>query len=154
MAKAGRGADQYMLRLPGGLRDRIKAYSEARGTSINSEIIRILEREFPEPWSVEQRMDDLLRMLSVLNAAEADEVDRFTNEVEETLRGIIGGRVDGLTDEQRERVLRAYERYSEQQAHDAAATDPEMQPDERAVFDLIGTTWKFAPRAAKDGDNK
>ena len=49
MAKAGRGDDQYMLRMPEGLRDRIKAHCLERGTSINSEIVRVLEHEFPEP---------------------------------------------------------------------------------------------------------
>lgn len=43
MAKAGRGADQFPLRLPEGLRDRIKRHAEENGRSMNSEIISLLE---------------------------------------------------------------------------------------------------------------
>jgi plasmid stability protein len=41
-----------MLRLPDGLRDRIKASADAQGRSMNAEIVLVLEREFPDPWSV------------------------------------------------------------------------------------------------------
>lgn len=40
---------QYMLRMPEDLRDRIKAASERNGRSMNVEIVRLLEREFPKP---------------------------------------------------------------------------------------------------------
>jgi hypothetical protein len=40
--------DQYPLRLPDGLRDRIKAAAERNGRSMNTEIIRVLENMFPE----------------------------------------------------------------------------------------------------------
>lgn len=46
MAKAGRGDDQYMVRFPKGLRDRVKASAEANGRSMNSEIIARLEESF------------------------------------------------------------------------------------------------------------
>lgn len=37
--KTARGDDQYMLRLPAGMRDEIKASAEANGRSMNAEII-------------------------------------------------------------------------------------------------------------------
>ena len=43
MAKAGRGDDQYMIRFPAGLRERVKAAADANGRSMNSEIISVLE---------------------------------------------------------------------------------------------------------------
>ncbi len=42
-------SDKFMLRLPDGLRDRIKAFAESRGRSMNAEIVRVLERAFPAP---------------------------------------------------------------------------------------------------------
>lgn len=47
--------DQYMLRLPDGLRDRIKAAAATiPGQSMNGMIVAVLEREFPEPrWDAE-----------------------------------------------------------------------------------------------------
>ncbi|WP_025593113.1 Arc family DNA-binding protein [Agrobacterium tumefaciens] len=37
--KTARGDDQYMLRLPAGMRDEIKASADANGRSINAEIV-------------------------------------------------------------------------------------------------------------------
>ena len=39
----GRGADQVSLRLPPGLRDRVKAVADQNGRSMNAEIIELLE---------------------------------------------------------------------------------------------------------------
>ena len=49
MAKTGRGSEAFMLRLPDGLRDRIRAAAEAEGRSMNAEIVAALEARFPEP---------------------------------------------------------------------------------------------------------
>lgn len=45
MGKAGRGADQFVLRLPDGMRDRIKAEAEKSGRSMNAEIVARLDAE-------------------------------------------------------------------------------------------------------------
>ncbi|MFC3057869.1 Arc family DNA-binding protein [Paenirhodobacter populi] len=42
-------SDKFMLRLPDGMRDRIKAASEANNRSMNAEIVAILEEKFPPP---------------------------------------------------------------------------------------------------------
>lgn len=43
---------QYMLRLPEGLRDRIKAAADRQGRTMNAEIVRVLERDYPAPSDV------------------------------------------------------------------------------------------------------
>ena len=43
-----RGSDQFVLRLPDGMRDRIKAAAGANFRSMNSELIAQLERLYPE----------------------------------------------------------------------------------------------------------
>lgn len=45
--KPGRGADQFQLRLPEGMRDRIKAAADRNGRSMNTEIVVALEEHFP-----------------------------------------------------------------------------------------------------------
>lgn len=45
-------AERFQIRLPAGLRDRIKSYAEQHGRSMNTEIVRVLEHEFPDPFSV------------------------------------------------------------------------------------------------------
>ena len=48
MALVGRGSDQFILRLPDGLRDRIKAAASKNYRSMNSELIAQIERLYPE----------------------------------------------------------------------------------------------------------
>lgn len=48
-----RGVDQFNLRLPDGLRDRIKAHAGANMRSMNSELILVLERAFPAPTAAD-----------------------------------------------------------------------------------------------------
>lgn len=43
MAKAGRGSEQFVLRLPDGMRDRVKQLADEHGRSMNSEIVSALE---------------------------------------------------------------------------------------------------------------
>jgi predicted DNA-binding protein len=52
MTKANRDSDKFMLRMPDGLRDRIKTASEHSGRSMNSEIVSALEGVYPEPADV------------------------------------------------------------------------------------------------------
>ncbi|GHG37775.1 Arc family DNA-binding protein [Paracoccus aerius] len=44
--------DQFVVRLPDGMRDRIKAAAEANNRSMNAEIVATLEEKYPpvDPW--------------------------------------------------------------------------------------------------------
>jgi len=44
--RPGRGADVFQIRLPDGMRDRIKGAAAANGRSMNAEIISRLEESF------------------------------------------------------------------------------------------------------------
>lgn len=44
--------DKFIIRLPNGLRERIKAKADESGRSMNAEIVQVLEREYPEPADV------------------------------------------------------------------------------------------------------
>lgn len=48
MSKApSRSQDQFIVRLPEGMRDRIKAAAEANNRSMNAEIVATLEEKYP-----------------------------------------------------------------------------------------------------------
>lgn len=64
--RAGQGAVQIALRLPVGLRDRIKRGAEQHGRSMNSEIVDALERAFPEPPNLEEIAEDIRRHVQIL----------------------------------------------------------------------------------------
>lgn len=49
MSIVGRGADQFTVRFPDGMRDRIKAAAEANNRSMNAEIVATLGEKYPEP---------------------------------------------------------------------------------------------------------
>ncbi|THK35625.1 Arc family DNA-binding protein [Ensifer sp. MPMI2T] len=149
MAKAGRGSDQYMLRLPDGLRDRIKAYAERVGTSINTEIVRVLEREFPEQWTADNRLEELGKMLSILNAGTEDpRLDEFIQKVEETVEGIVSGRVTGVDPNARDAVSDMWSGYKERESEAAYEEEQDAQMDyteeELAAYDVTGRFEKYA----------
>ena len=67
MARAGRDSDGFRLRLPDGLRDRIRAAAEAEGRSMNAEIVAALEARFPAPEAAaDHGRGDAERALEVL----------------------------------------------------------------------------------------
>lgn len=43
MSRAGRGSDQFALRMPDGLRDRVKELADENGRSMNSELVKIIK---------------------------------------------------------------------------------------------------------------
>ena len=88
-------AERFQIRLPDGLRDRIKTYAEKHGRSMNTEIVRILEREFPEPIYYEQRLSELLTIIK--SASCDDDIHEFVKEVEATLNEIDSGRIIGIS---------------------------------------------------------
>lgn len=45
----GRESDKFMLRLPDGMRDRIKKKAEFNNRSMNAEIVASLEEKYPAP---------------------------------------------------------------------------------------------------------
>lgn len=49
-------AERFQVRLPAGLRDRIKATAEANGRSMNTEIVSTLENAYPDPREVMEEL--------------------------------------------------------------------------------------------------
>lgn len=84
-----RGSDQFVVRFPEGLRERIKVTAEENGRSMNAEIIATLEEKYPAPVSTE-RLEDVLkfwapRILSEQDAAERARLIRGVNSVLEKI---------------------------------------------------------------------
>lgn len=121
MAKRpGRGSDQFPLRLPEGMRQRISAAAEANGRSMNAEIVRVLEREFPEPWTLEERVGQLHGLLAMLGkAAPKDAADDVIKHVHETLTAIATGRATDVDEETRGEILRGLARWESKAIKDS-----------------------------------
>ncbi|OYD03941.1 Arc family DNA-binding protein [Rhizobium sp. N4311] len=94
MAKAGRGSDQFPLRLPSGLRDRIKRKAEGNGRSMNEEIVRALEFAFPEPVSISARLEELQVLFTAMGKVRGYDtaVDILTEEILSVIEAAAEGR--------------------------------------------------------------
>lgn len=68
--------DQYMLRLPDGMRERIKAAAEASNRSMNAEIVAALEEKYPAPVAP-PLWDALGKALDFLEGLTKQERDAF-----------------------------------------------------------------------------
>lgn len=145
-------AERFQIRLPAGLRDRIKAYAERHGRSMNTEIVRVLEREFPPPWTIAGRVGELIDMLRALKAGGATEenVEHLAEELRETIEGMMSGRVQGVDEVMRDRIRSFYEDMQMREAEDAAdLASMEYDEEEILTMDRIGRPEKYAEAPSK-----
>lgn len=138
--------DQFQLRLPPGLRERIKAYADRHGRSMNTEIVRLLEREFPEPVSIERRIGDLLDSIAVLKDGNASDarIESLVQQIEDTVEGIYSGRVRGLDELTRQGIRSSVDQWRMDHAeneHENVVAD--LDDEEIASLQRIGSTEKF-----------
>jgi len=87
-----RESDRYMLRLPDGMRDRIKAAAEANNRSMNAEIVATLEEKYPAPTVQHDFLDGLLsHVLEPEDWAERiKRIDAMNEQLQQQSRGKIG----------------------------------------------------------------
>jgi hypothetical protein len=88
--------DKFMLRLPPGMRERIKAKSERAGMSMNEAIVWVLEKEFPAKITFDERVEELANLVSMLkDSKNPDEgVENLIAEIQATLDQIYRRKLD------------------------------------------------------------
>lgn len=121
----GRDSDKFMLRLPDGMRDRLKAQAEANKRSMNAEIVARLERTLrhhtpdgvADPAAIEDMRSAANMLYEALAMARA-EGGRVTLEV----------KVEGITDDDAAEKIggQAYDAIAEGAGEDP---DPPPSPD-------------------------
>lgn len=79
-----RKQDQFIVRLPDGMRDRIKLAAELNNRSMNAEIVDTLEEKYP-PISDNPKLGELHKLLTKY----LHERDSFTDEEEIRLNTLI-----------------------------------------------------------------
>ncbi|WP_165909339.1 Arc family DNA-binding protein [Shinella sp. JR1-6] len=93
-------AERFQIRLPPGLRDRIKATAEANGRSMNTEIVSTLEGAYPDPAIYREELkfldeiDEIQNRLDRIRAARLAEASQnLTQEfLDENAKKIAGNR--------------------------------------------------------------
>ena len=73
--RPGRDSDQFIVRLPAGMRDRIAEMADRQGRSMNSEVIDALEKHIEmnqDFWTLTERverLEDIVKNLDGVPAA-------------------------------------------------------------------------------------
>ncbi len=102
-----RDSDKFMLRLPTGMRDRIKSVAESNGRSMNAEIVAALDEKYPAPvadevtdpgakflWDLAAKIRARNPKPGSLRAIQADTYDRLAYDLHIRMRSKAEG--DGV----------------------------------------------------------
>lgn len=144
-------AERFQIRLPPGLRDRIKAYAERHGRSMNTEIVRVLEREFPETWPLSVQITSLVSLSNALKETiGTEEVNKLGDKLLATVEGIASGRVKGVDDATRTEVASWLHEWKAE-FDDAYRDDFEgnLDEEETQTWERVGSTAKFVDPSEK-----
>ncbi|WP_191569529.1 Arc family DNA-binding protein [Paracoccus yeei] len=80
--------DKFVVRLPDGMRDRIKAAAEANNRSMNAEIVATLEEKYPAPDPDHDQYAQVMRWADrIASASSEEEVRRLQQEANDWLKG-------------------------------------------------------------------
>ncbi len=116
---------------------------------MNHEIIRVLEAEFPAQWPVEDKLQELGELLAVLTAGRADpRFGEFAGKLEETVVGIVSGRVVGIDPDVRAAVRGMWDEYKERRHHESYDQEIDARwgrtDEEIAAYEVTGKFEKYA----------
>ncbi len=97
MAKKARvrDYDQFIVRLPPGMRDRIKTKADRAGMSMNEAIVSCLDDYFPAPATLEDRVNGLATLVAALKRGSDLEaqVGEIADMIDKTLRDIASDKI-------------------------------------------------------------
>lgn len=88
-----RDRDQFIVRLPPGMRERIKAKADRLGLSMNEAIVTCLDLYFPAPRTFDQKVDELVELVALMkgSAGPHEGIELLIKEIEKTLRDVDAG---------------------------------------------------------------
>lgn len=112
--------DQFQLRLPPGMRDRIREKASRAGMSMNEAIVWCLEHHFPAPTTVEDKLSELAEMVAILKGDNTYEaVDLLVSEVHDVIVDIYNKGAKSPPNFQ-EAVAKRFDQWKEWEAEHAA----------------------------------
>jgi Arc-like DNA binding domain len=117
MAKGTRVRDQdkFVLRLPNGMRDRIKSKADRAGLSMNEAIVWCLEQYFPAAKTIDEKIDELVEMVAILKGDNSyDGVDRLVGEIHDAIVDVAEKKVE-TPENFRKAVTDRFDRWQEEE---------------------------------------
>lgn len=114
MAKqAAKDQEKFVVRLPEGMRERIKAKADRAGMSMNEAIVWCLEQHFPAPKTLEAKLDELAEMVAILKGDDTYQgVQKLVDEVQKTVYDVYKQNLKTPPDFEKA-VSDRYEKWSE-----------------------------------------
>ena len=110
-----RNQEQFLVRLPDGMRDRIKAKADRAGWSMNEAIVWCLEQHFPAPQTLGEKIGELIEKVALLKGDNTNvAVDRLVDEIDATLSA-ISKKTGYAPTEFRAAVRERYDRYLDEE---------------------------------------
>lgn len=103
--RPGRGSEQFPLRLPDGMRDRIKVSAERNGRSMNAEILQALEQYFPPEPSIGDLIDNIEKTIEQVGNPDSEAYNRHLLKILDDLHHRLSIGVDFDRPSQRTRTL-------------------------------------------------
>lgn len=121
----GRGADQYTVRFPEGLRDKLKEAAAANGRSMNSEIIERLSLSLESDYrNKNTSTSNFISKSYNMNIEDSDSMGKLLNEIMNHLKPL--SEIEELFDNYNKSIQQYYEkRLSKQRAAKTHPKDPE-----------------------------
>lgn len=82
-----RELDKVIIRLPDGLKERIRRVAEENGRSVNSELVTLLDRTYPADTTIDDCIQQIASLIAAQPDADRDETWRLVFKKLEDLRG-------------------------------------------------------------------
>jgi len=84
----GRESDKFMLRLPSGMRDRIKTVAEENGRSMNAEIVGTLQEAYPDYHGYTDQVT--AATIAAMEIVEKHGLDPKSDQYSEVIAQVVG----------------------------------------------------------------
>lgn len=88
MNTTSRESDKFMLRLPSGMRDRIRQTAEENGRSMNAEIVETLSKAYPDYGDYTDRL--VVAMIAAMKIVEKHGLDPNSEEFADVIGQVTG----------------------------------------------------------------
>lgn len=114
--QAAKDQDKFVVRLPDGMRERIRAKADRAGMSMNEAVVWCLEQYFPAPQTLDDKLNELIEKVALLKGDDTNAaVEGLIREIDATL-STISGKTGYAPKEFSSAVSERYTRYLEEEA--------------------------------------
>lgn len=79
----GRDSDKFMLRLPDGMRERVRSAAQRNGRSMNAEIVATLDKKYPAPAKGSRLLEEIKKIQDQFVEKDAEHYEELSRLIQE-----------------------------------------------------------------------